>query len=248
MKDNWDPEKYDKHARFVSDLAMDLIELLELKGDERVLDVGCGDGALSSEIRKKAKDLIGIDQSPQMVKKAIQNGINAKVLDICDMDFRDEFDAVFSNAALHWVKCQEKALQNINRSLKNGGIFVAELGGSGNVETILSAIKKVFKKYGKDFQSPWYFPTPSHYKRLLEKSGFAVKHIELFKRDTKINDIENWLEVFAKGIASKLDEKERPYFIKDTKEILLDSPLYKNGKWCADYVRLRVKAVKVDKI
>ncbi len=246
MKNSWNPIDYDKHARFVSDLALDLIDLLELRGEERVLDVGCGDGVLSLEVQKRCKSLLGIDASSQMVRKALQNGINAKVLDVCEMDFEDEFERVFSNAALHWVKDHKIALTNISNSLKAGGIFVAELGGAGNVDTIIKAMREVFriKNYQK-FENPWFFPSLSEYVKLLENANLQTLYIELIPRFTPIDDMKNWLKLFANGIVSHLSANQKEEFVRLATERLTRTPLYNNGKWYVDYVRLRFKAIKI---
>ena len=246
MKNSWNPKDYDKHARFVSDLALDLVDLLELRGEERVLDVGCGDGVLSLEVQKRCKSLLGIDASSHMVRKALQNGITAKVLDVCELDFEDEFERVFSNAALHWVKDHKIALANISNSLKVGGIFVAELGGAGNVDTIIKAMREVFriKNYQK-FENPWFFPSLSEYVKLLEDANLQTLYIELIPRFTPIDDIKNWLRLFANGIVYHLSANQKEEFVCLVAERLTRTPLYNNGKWYADYVRLRFKAIKI---
>ncbi len=246
-KNSWNPDMYDKHARFVSDLAGEVLELLNPKKDMKVLDVGCGDGVLSKKIEEITNELVAIDYSKEMVQKAKSNGIDASMMSVTDMPFNGEFDAVFSNAALHWVKDAKKATRSIYKSLKKSGIFVAEFGGYGNVETILSAVDKIFKKHDNfgEFKNPWYFPTISEYRKLLENQGFKVEYMELIPRNTKIDDISNWLDLFTNGITSHLSQEQKDTFKNDVSKLLKQSRLYsEKGGWIADYVRIRLKAKK----
>ena len=243
---NWDADNYKKHASFVSDLAMPVVDLLSPKMGEHILDLGCGDGTLAVEILKSKATLKGVDLSEDMVAKAKLKGIDASVNNVLNLPFYEEFDAVFSNAVLHWVKESEAAVENINKVLKRGGRFVGEFGGYGNVEHIVNAIEKTFlnhPEYGT-FNSPWYFPKVQEYKKLLETHGFSVEYCELVPRPTPIDDITNWLEIFANGIVEHLSTEQKKEFVKETRE-RLSSALYnpKTG-WYADYIRIRFRATK----
>ncbi|WP_456400143.1 class I SAM-dependent methyltransferase [Persephonella sp.] len=242
----WNAEKYEKHADFVPRLAFPLIDLLgDIKG-KKILDVGCGDGTLTLELVNRGADVIGIDSSPEMVKASKSKGIKAILGTATDLPFYEEFDAVFSNAVLHWVPEAEKALENIAKSLKDGGIFVAEFGGKGNIQSIIQAMEQVFEEnpeFGK-FKNIWYFPDANEYKSLLEKAGFKVEYIELIPRPTPIDHIQNWLEIFTNVYTSHLAKSQINLFRSRVRE-LLKSRLYTPEKgWVADYVRLRLKAVK----
>ncbi|WP_457638622.1 class I SAM-dependent methyltransferase [Persephonella sp.] len=248
MKKNiWDAEKYSKHADFVPKLAFPLIDLIrELKG-KKVLDLGCGDGTLTVELIKQGADVVGVDLSPQMVKASRSKGIKALVASATDLPFYEEFDVVFSNAVLHWVQEAEKALQNIAKSMKRGGIFVAEFGGKGNIQSIVEAMEQVFKEnpeFGQ-FKNVWYFPDLQEYKQLLEKTGFKVEYIELIPRPTPIEDIENWLEIFTNVYTSHLSTQQERKFRNQVKEKLKKTIYSPQNGWTADYVRLRLRAVKV---
>jgi len=247
-KNIWNAEKYGKHADFVPKLGLPLISLLgDIKG-KNVLDVGCGDGTLTLELTKDGADVVGVDLSPEMVEASKSKGINANIGTVLDLPFNNEFDAVFSNAVLHWVHDAEKALENIANSLKNGGIFVAEFGGKGNIQSAIQAIKQVFEENPEfgEFKNVWYFPDVEEYEKLLEKTGFAVEYIELIPRPTPINDIENWLEIFFTNVyTSHLTEEQRELFRKNVRNILKGKIYTPENGWVADYVRLRLKAVKV---
>ncbi|MCD4758332.1 MAG: 2-isopropylmalate synthase [Arcobacteraceae bacterium] len=244
---SWDPNRYKKHASFVSDLAMPVVELLNPQENENILDLGCGEGTLALEIKKSGADVIGVDLSKNMVEKTKTKGIDAFVMSATSLDFENQFDAIFSNAVLHWVKDSEIAIQKINKALKKDARFVAEFGGYGNIQNLMIAMEKVFNNNPSwgEFNSPWIFPKDTEYKELLEKNGFKVDYIELIQRPTQIDDITNWLDVFANGITENLSAEEKIKFKEEVTKLL--KPIQYNEKdgWSADYVRLRVKAVKV---
>ncbi len=243
---DWNADRYNKHADFVSALGMPVVDLLDPREGERVLELGCGDGTLAVEIEKLGSCVVAVDLSDDMVAKSKQKGLDAHVMNVTALAFVEEFDAVFSNAMLHWVKDSRLAVQNIYNSLQSNGRFVAEFGGEGNVEQIVEAMREVFarhEEYG-EFDNPWFFPRESGYKELLEDEGFVVEYIELIPRPTPIDDISNWLNVFANGIAQNLTPEQKYEFIHETREILKSKIYTSKDGWIADYVRLRVKAVK----
>jgi ubiquinone/menaquinone biosynthesis C-methylase UbiE len=243
---DWNAEQYNKDANFVSSMAMPLVEVLSPKEHERILDLGCGDGTLAKEIQKITKNLVAVDLNADMVEKTKKKNIEAYIMSATNLNFEQEFDAVFSNAVLHWVKDQDLALQNINRVLKKGGRFVCEFGGYQNINSIVSVMESVFentKEYGK-FTNPWYFPTKEEYHKCLVNNGFKVISIELYKRETPINDIKNWLDVFANGILENLNEHQQAQCKKEIRDILKEKILTKDNVWVVDYVRLKVVAIK----
>jgi len=243
---NWNPDIYKAHASFVSDLAMPVVDLLAPKEYERILDLGCGDGTLALEIQKRGATVKGVDMSANMVEKAKANGIDASIVDIIQLKFENEFDGVFSNAVLHWIKQSEQAVKNIYKALKQGGRFVAEFGGYKNAENIVNAMQKSFADnpdFGK-FDSPWYFPSDTEYKSLLEKNGFDVEYIELIPRPTRMDDIGNWLGIFANGITSNLTNEQMEVFKQEVYSALKPKLFSDQDGWRLDYVRLRVKAIK----
>ncbi len=243
---NWDANNYKNHASFVSDLAMPVVDLLAPKKDEYILDMGCGEGTLAIEIQKRGAKVKAIDLSADMVEKAKAKGIDASVMSITSMDFKKEFDGVFSNAVLHWIRDSDIVIKNVNKVLKNGGRFVAEFGGYGNAKNIVEGMKEVFElnsDFG-EFIDPWYFPTVEEYKKLLEANGFKVEYIELIPRPTPMDDMVNWLDIFANGIVEHLNSEQKTRFKQDAVQILKPKLYSKKNGWMLDYIRLRVKAVK----
>jgi len=241
----WNADKYNKHTNFV--LAQPVIELLNPQEDEKILDLGCGDGTLAIKIEKSNAKVIAVDLSQNMVKKTKKRGIEAYLMDATELNFKNEFDAVFSNLVLHWVKDSQMAIKKVHNSLKNNGRFVAEFGGYGDIQQPLYAMQKVFednKEYGK-FNNPWYFPKDTDYKQILEKNGFKVKYIELISRATKIDDISNWLDMFANGIISHLTNEQQLNFKQEVSRILKPMIYTEENGWVINHVRLRFKATKV---
>jgi len=244
---HWNPETYNRYTSFVSSLALPVVALLEVKEGESILDVGCGEGTLAVEIAKYGAKVVGVDMSQEMVTMAQKKGVDAYVGSVTRLDDTKKYDKVFSNATLHWVKDAKGALANIAKVLYDGGTFVAEFGGYGNVAHIIKAIEKTFDKHPEFgvFENPWYFPSVVEYKSLLEEVGFRVVYIESIPRPTPMDDIANWIDVFTRGITKDLSEKEFKIFKKEVVGFLKETNYTLKDGWVADYVRLRVKAVKV---
>lgn len=242
----WSADHYNRHASFVSDLALPVVDLLDPIEGEKILDLGCGEGKLAIEIERSGAKVTAVDLSEDMVEKARARGLDAHRMRATEFPFINEFDAVFSNAVLHWVKESESAVKHIHRALKERGRFIAEFGGEGNMHTVVEAIEEVFRRHPEfgAFRNPWYFPSVEAYRDLLEACGFEVAYIEQIPRPTPIDDIAHWLDVFANGIVSHLREEQKVLFNKEVRK-LVRSKLYDdvNG-WQADYVRLRVQAFK----
>ncbi len=241
----WNAEKYNKHTGFVSQLALPVVDLLAPKKGEKILDAGCGDGTLAVEIEKRGAKVIGVDMSFEMIAACKAKGIEACVASVTELPYHDSFDAVFSNATLHWVKDAKSAIHNIALSLKNGGRFVCEFGGEGNASALVSAMQEVFKQHEEfgAFNNPWFFPSIKEYKALLESEGFEVEYIELIPRPTPMDDIKNWLEIFANGVTKDLSKRQKELFVAECEEILYPKLYTQEEGWMLDYVRLRVKAI-----
>ncbi len=244
---HWNPETYARNARFVSELGEPLLELLQPAPGEKVLDVGCGDGALTEKLVAAGCLVMGIDASAEQVHAARQRGLEAEVCRAESLPFSEEFDAVFSNAALHWVKDQQAALSSIFRSLKPGGRFVAELGGAGCVATIRGALHEALRARGMNpwDHDPWFFPTAEEYGALLKAQGFELDSIALFPRPTPLpGDISGWLETFAQPFLFEVSPQDRASCIEEVRE-RVRADLFQSGEgWVVDYVRLRLRAVK----
>jgi trans-aconitate methyltransferase len=243
----WDPERYARCARFVTDLGMPVVHLLAPRPGERILDLGCGDGVLAAKLAEMGCKVIGVDASEMQVAAARKLGVDARVMAGEALQFRDEFDAVFSNAALHWMLRPEEVIAGVWHALRRGGRFVAEMGGHGNVEMIQAALVDALDRRGINGESfvPWFFPTIEDYSARLRKAGFVVSYISLFPRPTPLpGDVTSWLESFAEDFLSALPAAERAAYIEAVREALRPKLCDGNGNWTADYVRLRFAAQK----
>lgn len=243
----WKAERYAEHAPFVPLLGRSVLDLLNPRPGERILDVGCGDGVLSEKICQAGATVVGVDDSPDMVTAAKRRGIDARLADARSLTFESEFDAAFSNAALHWIKRDPDAvLKAVRRSLKQGGRFAGEFGGHGNVAAITVALMAVLERRGvKDEDSPnvWYFPAASEYRKKLELAGFRVESIELFPRPTILpTDMRGWLETFAGPFFRALPEGDRSAALNEVVALLRPALCDDEGHWTVDYVRLRFLA------
>ena len=242
---SWDPDRYARNARFVSDLGMAVVDLLAPQPGEAILDLGCGDGALTEKLVVAGCRVVGIDGSAAQVAAARERGLDARVGDGQQLAFEREFDAVFSNAALHWMKDPDRVIGGIRRALKPGGRFVGEMGGHGGIATIACAIYTALARRGIDGDrlNPWYFPTAEEYRQRLESQGFVVRVMTLFPRPTPLPaDIGGWLETFAESFIAALPAGQRPAFVDEVRELLRPSLCDEAGQWTADYVRLRFAA------
>ncbi|MFT5711624.1 MAG: trans-aconitate methyltransferase [Glaciecola sp.] len=240
----WDPVKYNQVADFVARLGEPLLVLLEPKLSDFILDLGCGDGSLTEKIKLLCQNVLGIDASAEMVLAAKAKGINAVVKDAHNLDFNEQFDGVFSNAALHWMTKPTAVLSGIYRALKPQGRFVAEFGGFGNAKKIVDALTTCLEREGITYQNPWYFPSDEAYSDLLVKQGFVVEHIELFDRFTPLPEhLSEWLDTFGQAFFVNVDTTQKRHIIDEITD-LVKPDLFVNGQWHVDYVRLRVKALK----
>ena len=241
----WSAEGYQRNAGFVPAYGVPLVERLSPRGGERVLDLGCGDGILSERIAAAGATVVGVDSAPDMIEAARARGIDARAGSGEALAFEAEFDAVFSNAALHWMRRADAVLAGVQRALKPGGRFVAELGGHGCVAAIVVAVSAVLARHGAPFVHPWFFPTPVEYRALLEAHGFEVSHLELYPRPTPLpTGMRGWLETFAGPMLAPLSPEARPRALDAVTELLAPVLRDSQGNWTADYVRLRVVASK----
>ena len=241
---DWDPQQYARTASFVPALGAGVLALLEPRPGERVLDLGCGDGVLTERLVAAGCDVVGVDASQEQVTAARARGLNALVMKGEALTFAGEFDAVFSNAALHWMRDADAVLAGVRRALRPGGRFAAEFGGYGCVAKIREGLAWALGRRGIDARAydPWYFPTDEDYGARLERAGFSVRSLALFDRPTPLpTDIEGWLETFAKSFLAAVDESERASLLKDVSK-WLEPHLHGSDGWVADYVRLRFVA------
>lgn len=244
-KQIWNSEGYATHARFVSDLGMPVLELLAPQAGERILDLGCGDGVLTKKIADFGCEVVGIDSSPDFVASARKLGLDVVQKNASDMDFGPEFDAVFSNAALHWMKDADHVIGRVSEALRPSGRFVAEMGGYNCVKTLQSALIEELDARGYDGRAanPWYFPTVEDYGARLVAAGFAVDYIALIPRPTPLpGDVMGWLATFSCCFTGVLPQEERADYLECVRERVRPHLCDDAGLWTADYVRLRFKA------
>lgn len=247
MTQNWDPKAYARDGAFVHQLAGGVVEWLAPRRGERILDLGCGDGQLTARIAAGGIEIRGVDSSAAMVAAARERGVEAEEAGAESLPYPDaSFDAVFSNAALHWVRGQNAMMAEVHRVLRPGGRFVAEMGGHGNIAAIHTGFMAVLVRhgFGKFEEGVNYYPTPAGYTRRLERHGFRVERIELIPRPTRLEEtgMAGWLRTFRRGVLEKLPEELRTTVVDECCALLAPALRDEDGNWTADYIRLRFDA------
>jgi len=248
----WDAKLYEDKHSFVWEKGRGVVELLAPQRGERILDLGCGTGHLTAEIAAVGALTVGIDQSADMIAQARRQfpDLRFEVYDAREIPFTGEFDAVFSNAALHWIPEAEKVIRGVARALKPSGRFVAEMGGKGNIRRLVGAIIGACREVGLDSGAAteaWYYPSIGEYAGLLEKHGLEVRQAALFERPTRLEDgekgLEAWLRMFRRVILDRLPAADQDAFLREV-ERQARPELFKDGVWELDYRRLRIVAWK----
>jgi trans-aconitate methyltransferase len=248
----WNAELYDDKHAFVFQFGENVLELLDAKPGERILDIGCGTGYLTQQIQNQGAKVTGTDYSPEMIAQAKANypDVAFAVEDASNFTVDEPYDAVFSNAALHWIHNQDGMMQSVYNALKPGGRFVAEMGGKGNVGKLIAAAKKVLEQHGYTQQAQtqiWHFPSLGDYTNRLEQHGFRVTFAAHFDRKTPLQDgdqgVTKWIKMFGSQYFMGIPEAEQQQILQEVTDIL--EPHYnENGQWYADYKRLRFIAIK----
>ncbi|HVV47392.1 MAG TPA: methyltransferase domain-containing protein [Bryobacteraceae bacterium] len=245
----WDSSLYDDRHSFVWRAGAGLLDLLNPQPGERILDLGCGTGHLTAKIAEAGAVVVGLDSSPAMIAQARQNfpSLRFVLAEARDFRFEELFDAVFSNAVLHWIPDAESVVNCVAAALRPGGRFVLEMGARGNVESIRRMLEEVLTESGRTPKSPWFYPSAGEYATLLEKHGFEIRSAQTFERWTKLEHpdrgLREWLEMFAGPWFEGISAADRAALLC-TIEDRLRATLYKDGSWWADYRRLRIEAVK----
>jgi len=244
MPQTWNPETYSRDGAFVSELGAGILEWLAAQPGERILDLGCGDGKLTERIAASGAIVTAIDASAEMVSAARARGIAAELGAAESLPYSDGvFDAVFSNAVLHWVRGQDEMMRQVRRVLRPGGRFAAEMGGHGNIAAIRVAFAAVLSRHGfaELGDRGNYYPTPEAYSRRLASHGFAIEKIAHFPRPTPLGDrgMHGWLRTFCRGALEALPETLRETVVEETAALLAPALRDEDALWTADYVRLR---------
>ncbi|HET6387183.1 MAG TPA: methyltransferase domain-containing protein [Armatimonadota bacterium] len=248
---DWNARRYESDYSYVWKYGAGVLELLSPRPGERILDIGCGTGQLTAALAASGAMVIGIDNSPDMIAQARVNSpeIEFQLCDARDLQFKAPFDAVFSNAVLHWIQEPKPVIASVRRALKPGGRFVAEFGGRGNIHALVEAITASLSDAGYPAgpeRNPWYFPGIPEYGELLESAGMTLTFAELFDRPTALAGGEagmrNWLEMFSGPFLTAAPPEARAAILTLIEERLRPT-LLENGTWYADYTRIRIVAV-----
>ncbi|HZG14517.1 MAG TPA: methyltransferase domain-containing protein [Candidatus Bathyarchaeia archaeon] len=247
----WDATTYDNKLSFVSELGKNILELLNVQKGEKVLDLGCGTGDLAHSIHDHGAIVSGIDFSEAMIQQARQKypALSFDVADAQTYRTSEQYDAVFSNAALHWMKQPEKAIETTWLALRAGGRFVAEFGGKGNIQSVYQAIVHYFARRGMDAaaRNPWFFPTIGEYGHLLEQQGFRITYARHFDRPILLaggeQSIIHWLNIFAAPFFTDWSDQDKSQAMEEIAADL-ETSLYKDGQWIVDYSRIQIIAYK----
>ncbi len=246
---SWDAGLYDDRHAFVWKHGASLVEWLAPRAGDRILDLGCGTGHLTARIAEAGAAVVGLDHSPDMLDqaRAAYPGLEFVPVDARTFTFAQPFDAVFSNAVLHWVREPDAVLRRVAACLRPGGRFVAELGGRGNVAAVVAALRRAGERMGVVFEEPWYFPSIADYSTRLEAAGLEVVQALLFDRPTPLegpDGLRAWVRMFARAALESVPEDRREEFLRLVEDAARPA-LFQDGTWSADYRRLRVQAVRL---
>jgi SAM-dependent methyltransferase len=240
----WSPKDYATNAAFVPALGAPVLELLDPQPGERILDLGCGDGVLTEKIVAAGAEVVGVDASEDMIEAAKARGLDAQVMDGQALTFDRAFDAVFSNAALHWMLEPEAVARSVYRALRPGGRFVGEMGGEANIATLRAGIRAELTERGYKLPAddPQFYASVEEFARIYKAAGFADIDARIIPRETPLpNGVTAWVLTFRAGwldVAGVPDE-DREDIAQAVERRLAPKLQRPDGSWFADYVRLR---------
>ena len=245
----WCPADYAAHAAFVPALGEAALALLDPQPGETILDLGCGDGVLTEKIAASGATVLGVDASPAMVEAARARGLDAVVGDGQALEFDGQFDAIFSNAALHWMLDPQAVARGVFQALKPGGRFVGEMGGEGNVATLRDAVRAELIERGYDLplSDPQFYAGPGQFSQIYADAGFDHIEARLIKRDTDLLEgVAAWVKTFRAGlmVAAGVPETELSEIAAATEKRVAAMLQRPDGSWFDDYIRLRFKMRK----
>lgn len=245
----WDPDRYDGDHAFVYEYGADVVEWLAPRAAERVLDLGCGTGHLTAEIAAAGAEVVGLDRSREMLTeaRAAHPDLPLVQADAHRFAFAEPFDAVFTNATLHWMDEPERVFAAVEEALRPGGRFVGEFGGRDNVSAIVDAVTAEVESRGYSVEEPWYFPSIGEFASAVERHGFEVRRAELFDRPTELeggeDGLRSWLAMFGESLLEAVPDSELAAVLDGIEERLRVTQ-FRDGAWVADYRRLRFAAIR----
>ncbi|HUR27075.1 MAG TPA: methyltransferase domain-containing protein [Planctomycetota bacterium] len=249
----WNAELYDASHSFVWKLAGQVCALLDAKPGERILDLGCGTGHLTQQLADAGATVVGLDASREMIEQARREhpGLRFELGDAHELEMHESFDAVFSNAALHWMLDMERVFGRVFAHVKPGGRFVFEMGGARNLQTVREAIEHALRALGAPTDAhgaPKNYLSVAQACTLLDRAGFEVVHATWTERPTKLEGeagLRKWIEMFGGAWLEHVPPGRREDFFTLAEEHARPA-LFRDGRWIADYKRLRVRAVRSD--
>lgn len=251
MNIKWDSNNYKEQFSFVPQYGEAVIDLITKEKGCLIVDLGCGNGTLTRKLYDEGYNVIGVDDSTDMIALASLEYPEIEFLNENALSFNliQKADVIFSNAVFHWIDKdkQENLAKNISRQLRLGGELVCEFGGYGCAEAVHSTLEECFRERNLEYPRTFYFPTIGEYAPILEKYGLQVEYAILFDRPTaqqSEDGLIEWIKMFITKPFENVDLDIKNEILNETRNRLKDR-LFIDGKWYIDYVRIRIRARKV---
>ncbi|MBF7016051.1 class I SAM-dependent methyltransferase [Staphylococcus durrellii] len=247
----WNSELYDAKHSFVAKYGEGIATLLNVQNSENILDLGCGTGDLTHKIAQQGAIITGVDASPEMIMQAQKKypEIHFEVADASTLSTLNQYDAIFSNAVLHWTFNHLKIFKNCYSALKDNGRFIAEFGAYHNIKMVSDAIEQAIVNLGYTYRAdyfPWNFRQDKDIKADLIHAGFKDVTVESFDRPTALegeDGLVNWLVMFSDNLLKDYTYEQKHNVYQECSRLLQDE-LYEAGQWIVDYRRVRIFAYK----